>query len=143
MIKPVVVYDVPSSSQLGGGGGKKVVEQKRVCCPIGPPSTQPPLAQNPNLTQYPTLSMAAGQRTSETHFIVPNPIHKYAPPVCTVPDTQRHELGSFVASLKSVPNSGMHNPMKNVERYLKFGEIPRKVSIIRVQYQSSYDHDVI
>lgn len=53
---------------------------------------------------------------------------KHSPPVCTVPDTQGYELGPFVASLKSVPKSGMHNPLKNVERYLKFGEISRKVS---------------
>ena len=50
-----------------------------------------------------------------------------APPVCTVPDTQGDELGPFIQSMKSVPKSGVHNPLKNVERYLQFGEISRLV----------------
>lgn len=51
---------------------------------------------------------------------------KDAPPVCTIPDTQGNELGPFIESLKNVPKSGVHNPLKNVERYLQFGEISRK-----------------
>ena len=47
--------------------------------------------------------------------------------VCTIPDTQVNELEPFIASLKSVPKSGVHNPLKNNERYLQFGEISRKV----------------
>ena len=64
---------------------------------------------------------------------IPNPMNKDAPPVCTIPDTQINELQPFVASLKSVPKSGVHNPLKNNERYLQFGEISRKVrGMIRV-----------
>jgi len=37
------------------------------------------------------------------------------------------ELGPFVESLRGVPKSGVHNPIKNVERYRQFGEISRKV----------------
>ncbi len=44
-----------------------------------------------------------------------------------VPDTQINELQPFIESLKSVPKSGVHNPLKNNERYLQFGEISRKV----------------
>jgi len=51
---------------------------------------------------------------------------KHAPPVCTVPDTQPSELTPFIESMNRVPKSGVHNPLKNVERYLKFGEISRK-----------------
>lgn len=43
-----------------------------------------------------------------------------------MPDTREDELGPFVESLRSVPKSGVHNPLKNVERYLQFGEISRK-----------------
>lgn len=57
---------------------------------------------------------------------IPNPLDKRGPAVCTVPDTSVDELGPFVESLRSVPKSGMHNPMKNVERYLQYGEISRK-----------------
>lgn len=49
------------------------------------------------------------------------------PDVCTVPDTTVGELKPFVDSLKRVPKSGVHNPLKNVERYLMFGEVSRKV----------------
>lgn len=35
-----------------------------------------------------------------------------------VPDTQISEIQPFVDSLKSVPKSGLHNPLKNPERYL-------------------------
>ena len=64
---------------------------------------------------------------SETNIVVPNPMDRDAPPVCTIPDTGVHELGPFVESLRKVPKSGVHNPIKNVERYRQFGEISRKV----------------
>jgi len=51
---------------------------------------------------------------------------KDAPPVCTVPDTQPSELTPFIESMNRVPKSGVHNPLKHVERYLQFGEISRK-----------------
>ena len=43
-----------------------------------------------------------------------------------MPDTSVEELPPFIESLKSVPKSGVHNPLKNVERYLMFGEVSRK-----------------
>ena len=60
---------------------------------------------------------------------IPNPLDRDAPPVCYVPDTAVEELGPFVESLRGVPKSGVHNPLKNVERYLMFGEISRKVRV--------------
>jgi 1-pyrroline-5-carboxylate dehydrogenase len=32
------------------------------------------------------------------------------------PDTQLHEIEPFVHSLKSVPKSGLHNPLKQPDR---------------------------
>ena len=61
--------------------------------------------------------------------MIPNPLDRDAPAVCTVPDTSVEELGPFVQSLRGVPKSGVHNPLKNVERYLMFGEISRKVRL--------------
>lgn len=66
--------------------------------------------------------------SSKETMAIPNPMDKDAPPVCTIPDTQESELSPFLKSLKVVPKSGVHNPLKNVERYLQFGEISRKVS---------------
>jgi len=69
---------------------------------------------------------------------------KDAPPVCTIPDTQINELQPYIASLKSVPKSGVHNPLKNNERYLQFGEISRKVRgmICGVLYISYYKQHI-
>eukprot|EP00742_Colponemidia_sp_Colp-10_P000630 GILJ01000688.1.p1 GENE.GILJ01000688.1~~GILJ01000688.1.p1 ORF type:complete len:547 (-),score=78.12 GILJ01000688.1:117-1757(-) len=45
-----------------------------------------------------------------------------------VPDTQIHELQPFVDSLAAVPKSGLHNPLKNPERYLLYGQVCRKAA---------------
>lgn len=42
-----------------------------------------------------------------------------------------NELQPFLDSMAKVPKSGMHNPLRNVERYLNYGDISRKVNIIR------------
>ena len=60
-------------------------------------------------------------------LIIPNPLNKGGLPICTVPDTSVEELGPFVWSMEGVGKSGVHNPLKNVERYLMYGEISRKV----------------
>jgi 1-pyrroline-5-carboxylate dehydrogenase len=38
-----------------------------------------------------------------------------------IPDTQLDEIGPFVESLQSVPKTGLHNPLKNKDRYLMLG----------------------
>lgn len=38
-------------------------------------------------------------------------------------DTSSDELRPFIHSLKSCPKSGLHNPLKNPERYLRLGNI--------------------
>lgn len=63
---------------------------------------------------------------STNSLIIPNPMDKNAPAVCTIPDTRSDELGPFIESMNTVPKSGVHNPLKNVERYIQFGEISRK-----------------
>lgn len=46
-----------------------------------------------------------------------------------VPLTQSEkEIHDIVSEMKSIPSSGMHNPLKNPERYLLYGNISRKVS---------------
>ena len=46
----------------------------------------------------------------------------------TIPDTQLSEIDFFVLSLKNTPKSGLHNPFKNIERYLMLGEVSWKAS---------------
>jgi len=63
-------------------------------------------------------------------LIIPNPMNKDGLPICTVPDTRVDELGPFIQSMEAVSKSGVHNPLKSVERYLMYGEISRKVGLI-------------
>ena len=60
-------------------------------------------------------------------LIIPNPMNKDGLPICTVPDTSVDELGPFIQSMEAVSKSGVHNPLKSVERYLMYGEISRNV----------------
>ena len=48
-------------------------------------------------------------------------------PMLTVPHTQPDELDPFIESLASCPKTGLHNPFKNVERYLMYGKICTKL----------------
>ncbi len=45
-----------------------------------------------------------------------------------VPDTRDH--APFIAGLKSCPKSGLHNPIKNPDRYLTLGEVCAKAAEI-------------
>ena len=45
-----------------------------------------------------------------------------------VPDTQADEIGPFVQRLRECPRSGLHNPLKNVERYNMLGDVMAKGS---------------
>ncbi|PFH32202.1 aldehyde dehydrogenase (NAD) family protein [Besnoitia besnoiti] len=44
------------------------------------------------------------------------------------PYTKGDELEPFIASLKAVPKSGLHNPLKNPERYVLYGQILQKTA---------------
>lgn len=44
-----------------------------------------------------------------------------------VPLTEKAEMGNIITSMNSCPNSGLHNPFKNVDRYLLYGQICRKL----------------
>lgn len=57
---------------------------------------------------------------------IPDPLN--GEPYTKIPDTQgQSELQPFINSLKSVPKSGLHNPLKNPERYVLYGEVCAKV----------------
>jgi 1-pyrroline-5-carboxylate dehydrogenase len=42
-------------------------------------------------------------------------------PMISLPDTSVDEIDPFVESLRAVPKHGLHNPLKNKERYLMLG----------------------
>jgi len=59
---------------------------------------------------------------------VPDPMNKHNPAIFTIPDTKVDDLKPFVDSMKACSKTGLHNPLKNPERYLMYGDISRKVS---------------
>lgn len=52
-----------------------------------------------------------------------------------MPDTKENELGPFIESLAQCPKSGLHNPLKNVERYLLYGKICAKAAAFMRTYE--------
>jgi 1-pyrroline-5-carboxylate dehydrogenase len=49
-------------------------------------------------------------------------------PFIQMPDTKVDELGPFIESINAVPKSGLHNPFKNVDRYVMYGRITFKMA---------------
>jgi 1-pyrroline-5-carboxylate dehydrogenase len=74
------------------------------------------------------LNLVGGEwKSSKQTMSIPHPLDKNSPDIFTIPDTQVDELPQFIESLRRVPKTGLHNPLKNPERYLTYGEISRKV----------------
>ena len=77
---------------------------------------------------YAVYNMVSGKWVgAEKRMNIPNPMNKNKPDIFTIPDTQVKELQPFIESLRKVPKTGVHNPLKNNDRYVKYGEISRKV----------------
>ena len=45
-----------------------------------------------------------------------------------VPLTEPNEMNEIISSMKTCPKYGLHNPLMNVDRYLLYGQICRKVT---------------
>ena len=45
-----------------------------------------------------------------------------------IPNTNDEEIKPFIDSLKAIPKSGLHNPLKNPDRYLLYGNVCRKAA---------------
>jgi 1-pyrroline-5-carboxylate dehydrogenase len=44
------------------------------------------------------------------------------------PLTEKNEMEDIITSMKNCPRHGLHNPLKNVERYKMYGDICRKIT---------------
>lgn len=94
-----------------------------------PWATMDPKALGTTAEPYAVPNIVDGKLTSTSKTIeIIHPLDRDAYPIFTVPDTQTREIQPFLDSLRKVTKSGMHNPLKNPERYLDYGEISRKVS---------------
>jgi 1-pyrroline-5-carboxylate dehydrogenase len=47
-----------------------------------------------------------------------------------VPDTTVSEAAAYLESMQRVPRSGLHNPLKNIDRYLLYGRVCTKVTMM-------------
>lgn len=52
---------------------------------------------------------------------IPDPLNGEA--FIKMPNTRGSEVEAFITSAESVPKTGLHNPLKNPERYVMYGEI--------------------
>lgn len=55
-----------------------------------------------------------------------------------VPDPSVDEIKPFVESLHSCPKSGLHNPLKNPERYVMYGDISARAAAVLKQPEVSH-----
>jgi 1-pyrroline-5-carboxylate dehydrogenase len=79
-------------------------------------------------TPYEIKNLVNGEWASTSNQMsIPNPLNKNASnPICIQPATTTSELQPFVDSLNSCPKTGLHNPIRNIDRYLMLGDVSRK-----------------
>jgi 1-pyrroline-5-carboxylate dehydrogenase len=82
------------------------------------------------------LNLVGGEWVGgESTLTVPDPINGEA--FIEMPDTQ--DIGPFVAGLRSCPKTGLHNPLKNVERYVGLGHVcARAAALLADQEVADY-----
>jgi len=89
-------------------------------------ATVDPVTLSPS-TPHTVLNLVQGQWTKPSRTSpVPDPMTGET--FMQVSDTSPDELAPFVESLRAVPKSGLHNPLKNNDRYLLYGEISAKAA---------------
>lgn len=80
-------------------------------------------------TPYAVSNLVNGAWTTlDNTMTIIHPLDESAPPLFTIPDTSVDDLPPYLASLGPVPKSGLHNPLKNPERYVMLGEVSRKAA---------------
>lgn len=65
------------------------------------------------------------QTTPSTHEVI-DPLN--GEPFIIIPDVTSDGLAPFINSMKSCPKTGLHNPVKNVERYVMLGEVCQRTA---------------
>lgn len=90
-----------------------------------------PMSLGESSTPYHVPNLVNGNWINDSSKVIsiPHPMKRSGHPIFTIQDTQVDDLRPFIDSMANVPKSGVHNPLKNVNRYLELGEISRKVRI--------------
>lgn len=87
-----------------------------------------PMSLGESSTPYHVPNLVNGNWINDSSKVIsiPHPMKRSGHPIFTIQDTQVDDLRPFIDSMANVPKSGVHNPLKNVNRYLELGEISRK-----------------
>lgn len=114
--------------RLSGRNVTRLVRSRRLLSSVPSWASYDPAALGTTAEPYAVSNIVDGKflKTKSAITII-NPMDKDAYPIFTIPDTQIDEIDPFIQSLRKCPKSGMHNPLKNPERYVQYGEISRKV----------------
>jgi 1-pyrroline-5-carboxylate dehydrogenase len=89
-------------------------------------ATVDPDAMGTSTTPYVVPNYCHGQWMAPSNSIpVIHPLDRDAPPIFAYDAS--NDTAPFVHSLRQVSKSGLHNPLKNPERYVQYGEISRQV----------------
>jgi hypothetical protein len=108
----------------------KLIQRAALSSMVPSWATVNPTTMGTTAEPYAVSNLVGGTWTmAENVMTIPHPMNQDMHPIFTIPDTQVSELGPFLESLRSVPKSGVHNPLKNPERYVQYGEISRRVCI--------------
>eukprot|EP00744_Colponema_vietnamica_P006786 GILI01009835.1.p1 GENE.GILI01009835.1~~GILI01009835.1.p1 ORF type:complete len:546 (-),score=184.46 GILI01009835.1:83-1720(-) len=78
-------------------------------------------------------------KSTQKYAEIPDPLN--GDKFIKVPDTQTSELQPFVESMKAVPKSGLHNPIKNPQRYNMYGQVLRRAANL-MHEEAVFDHFV-
>lgn len=81
-----------------------------------------PKAKNIKLSNFINGEWTSTAKYEE--FLDPLQGYKYL----NVPLTEKHEMKEIISSMQSCPKHGLHNPLKNVSRYILYGNVCRKVA---------------
>jgi len=107
-------------------------------------ATIDPKALGSQSDPYAVHNMCNGQwKAAAQSMEIPHPLDRDAHPIFTVADTGVDEIGPFVDSLRQCPKTGLHNPLKNPERYVEYGEITRRVRETSERMCSSWNTEVL
>mmetsp|Transcript_24444 Transcript_24444/g.61429 ORF Transcript_24444/g.61429 Transcript_24444/m.61429 type:complete len:559 (-) Transcript_24444:41-1717(-) len=115
----MMLRPAPTSAHLGTGAAtaRRWIGSWATVDPDKMTPDEPARAQNIVAGQW---SNTAATRT------IPDPLN--GKPFLIVPETSPGEIKPFVDSLLSVPKSGLHNPLKNPQRYLTYGNVTAKAA---------------
>ena len=92
-------------------------EQAGVPSAVAAWATVDPTRLGEDTTPYGVSNIVNGQwAASKARMSIPNPMDKNKPDVFSIPDTAVDELEPFHQSLRAVPKTGLHNPLKNNHR---------------------------